>query len=520
MARSIRWAGAVALTASLLAVGGAASAQGAGASWPSVAGPVTGGSYSTLNQINTKNVSQLTVAWKLSEPSMVGGMEDYPVVVGDVAYLEGPDSTVMAVNATNGQTIWSYKPTTGFYATAYGAESRGVAVGQGKVFLLTKDDHLIALDQKTGKPIYNVTIVNSHLGYSESAPVLYDKGLVFVGSAGGDSAVRGFEEARNAATGKLAWIHYNVPGTGTGWRVVDSNGGGAVWMNPTPGPDGLLYYSTGNPAPDLYAANRPGANLWSDSIVAVNMKTGKFVWGHQVIAHDMWDYDSASPPVVFKTASGWVVGEASKSGYWSEVDALTGQLVAAPEAFVTENHVMPPTNGKYVLNWPGLVGGSEYSPASYDPQTQYAYVQGNNMPMMETAAKVKGFQKGQLDLGTAVGGMKTPIHTGNFTAFNVGAGTIAWQDNTKFPTVGGIATTAGGLAFGGIDNGVFEAMDATTGKVLWATNVHTSIGDAPIVYSVGGREYVLLAVGGSLQFQFSKDGYHPGYIAYALPSKM
>ena len=488
-------------------------------SWPSVEGTaMNGGRYSPLTQIDTSNVKGLKVAWKLSEPAMTGGMEDYPVVVGDVAYLEGPDSTVLAVNATTGATIWSYTPKTGFYETAYGAESRGVAVGDGRVYLLTKSDQLIALNQATGAVDYDITVANSHLGWSESAPVLYEDGMVFVGSAGGDSAARGFEEARNAATGKLIWLDWSTPPTGHGWVTGSGEGGGDVWMNPTPGPDGLLYYSTGNPAPDLYGNDRPGADLWTDSIIAVNMRTGKFVWAHQVIAHDMWDYDSASPPVVFRTAAGWVVAEADKAGYWSEMDALTGQLVTAPEAFVKEDHVMPPTGGKYVLNWPGLTGGSEYSPPSYDPGTELAYVQGNDIPALETAAPVKAHAPGGIALGTDVEALKTPIHYGDFTAFNVGAGTVAWQDMTSAPTTGGFATTAGGLAFAGVDNGIFEAMDAATGKVLWSTNVGTSIGDAPTIYSVAGREYVLLAVGGSLQFQYSKDGYHAGYIAYALPN--
>jgi len=512
-------AGAVLAGGMLLAGTGAASAQTtagvAGTSWPSIEGAVTGGSYSSLNQINTSNVQNLKVAWQL-KMNLPGGMEDYPVVVGDVAYLEGPDSTVFAVNATTGKTIWSYKPTTGYYATAYGAESRGVAVGGGRVYLMTKDNHLIALNQQTGKVEYNVVVANAKAGYSESAPAFYDKGMVFIGSAGGDSAVRGFEEARNAATGQLIWKDYATPGVGTSWVTGTGTGGGATWMNPVPGPNGLLYYSTGNPSPDLYATNRPGADPWTDSVIAVNMMTGKLVWGHQIIAHDMWDYDSASPPVVFQTAAGWVVGEADKGGYWSEMDALTGHLVTTPEAFVTENHVMPPTGGKYVVNWPGLLGGSEYSPVSYDPQTQYAYVQGNNIPASETAAPEKAYTPGGLALGTAIGAMKTPIHTGTFTAFNVGAGTIAWQDKTPAPTTGGMVTTAGGLAFGGIDNGTFEAMNAATGKVLWSTNVGTSIGAAPAVYSVNGKEYVLLAVGGSLQFQYSSHPYQAGWIAYAL----
>lgn len=488
-------------------------------SWPSIEGSALGGSYSPLKQINMANVKNLKVAWKISEPGFTGGMEDYPIVVGDVAYLEGPYSTVLAVNAATGKTIWEYKPTTGFFASAYGAESRGVAVGGGRVYLLTKDDHLIAVNAATGKVDYNVVVANAKANYTESAPAYYYDGMVFVGSAGGDSAARGFEEARNAATGALIWKDYATPGVGKGWISNSLQGGGTTWMNPTPGPDGLMYYSTGNPAPDFYGTNRPGSDLWTDSVIAVNMKTGKFVWGHQMVPHDMWDYDSASPPVVFQTSAGWVVGEADKGGYWTEMNALTGQLVTLPEAFVKEDHVMPPTNGKFALNWPGVLGGSEWSPVSYDPQTEEAYVQGNNIPMLETAKKPKGkVASGGMDFGTVfntpVG--KTAVHTGTFTAFNVGAGTMAWQDKTPAPTSGGLVTTGGNLAFGGIDNGTFEAMNAATGQVLWSTNVHTSIGDAPAVYEVNGKEYVLLPVGGSLNFQYSKEPYQAGWIAYAL----
>jgi alcohol dehydrogenase (cytochrome c) len=489
-------------------------------SWPSVAGPVTGGSFSPLSQINTHNVKGLTVAWKLAEPSMQGGMENYPVVVGDVAYLEGPNGVVMAVNAATGKTIWTFSAPVVAVAGSYGAMLRGVAVGDGKVFMITKYDVLYALNQATGAVEWKVTVANYKKGNQQSAPLLYDNGAVFVGSAGSDNAIRGYEEARSAASGKLLWIHWNAPSVGHGWVTQPGTGGGDTWMNPTPGPDGLLYFSTGNPAPDLYGKNRPGADVGTDSIDAVNIHTGKQVWSYQVVPHDLWDYDSASPPVVFKTAAGWVVGEASKSGYWVELDALTGQPVTFPEPFVTENHVAPPMNGKYVLNWPGVLGGSEWSPVSYDPLTQMAYIQGNNIPMLETAAPMKGpYNPDAIDLGTVAKPPQVGIHTGTFTAMDVGSGTVVWQDSTPYPTSGGLVTTAGGLAFGGIDNGVFEAMDAKTGKVLWSTNVHTSIGDAPIVYSVGGREYVLLAVGGSLIFQYSKSGYHAGYVAFALPSK-
>jgi glucose dehydrogenase len=397
-----------------------------------------------------------------------------------------------------------------------------MAVGGGRAYLLTKDDHRIAINAQTGAVDDNVVVANARADDTESAPALYDDGLVFVGSAGGDSGVRGYEEARNAATGALVWKDYATPGLGSGgWVSHAAQGGGATWMNPTPGPDGLLYDSTGNPSPDLYGQERPGADKWTDSIIAVNMKTGKRVWAYQMVPHDMWDYDSASPPVVFKTASGWVVGEADKGGYWTELNALTGSPVTLPEPFVTENHVMPPTNGTYVLNWPGVLGGSEWSPVSYDPRTQYAYVQGNNIPMLETGKDQDTKPTaGGLVFGTDVReppGQKQ-VPTGTFTAFNVGAGTAAWQDKMVAPTTGGIVTTAGGIALDGVDNGAFEVMNAANGKALGTTNVGISIGRAPAVNEVNGKEYVLLPRGGSLNFQYSKDGYHAGWIAFALPS--
>jgi len=488
-------------------------------SWPAPEGTLAGGSYSPLDQINTRNVARLHVAWTFKQ-TLAGGIEDYPVVIGGTAYLEGPDSSVYAVSANDGNELWNYVPLTGAYATAYGAESRGVAVGDGRVFLLTKDDHLIALEQKGGLVKWNVQVASAKAGYSESTPPLYVDGLVFVGSAGGDSAVRGFEEARSAATGKLVWIHYNTPGTGKGWVTSGAVGGGAVWMNPTVGPDGLLYFATGNPSPDLYGAGRPGANLWTDSIVAVNLHTGRQVWGYQMIAHDLWDYDSASPPVVFHTARGWIVGEADKGGYWDEVNALTGKPLTAPVAFVTENHIQPPPHGQYVLNWPGPLGGSEYSPVSYDPRTGDAYIQGNNIPAYETAAPVKAHVPGGLALGTAVKVNRGGVHTGTFTAVDVRTGTIAWQDTTPAPTTGGLITTAGGVAFGAVDNGTFEALDAATGKVLWSTTLPGSVGDAPVVYEDHGIEYLLIAVGGSMQFQYSKHPYQAEWIAYVLPRSL
>jgi len=471
--------------------------------WPSTEGPVTGGRYSPLAQINVHNVRHLAKAFAFT--TKVVGSENYPVVIGDTAYVTTQFGNVFAFNATTGSQLWSYSPTpTGALAT-HGYANRGVAVGDGNVYVLNGASDLVALNAATGTVKWSVATVPDAVkrGYYEStAPLFYD-GVVYVGSSGGDSGVRGYEAAFSAKTGAMLWRFWTVPASGTGWTSAPGNhGGGAVWMVPTLDPSlGLMFISVGNPSPDFYANDRLGLNHWTDSVVALRLTTGKFVWGYDETPHDMWDYDTVAPVTLFPAQGLPALGSGNKGGIWYELDAKTGALITQPQAFVYQNHSTPPTSGPKAIEWPGYNDGAEWSAAAYDPQTGLAYEEGISGPSLEKAypAVVAHHKVGQVDVATSFfPPPKNAKVTGTLTAFSADNGTVVWQKTEPVGLLGGATATAGGVLFVQISgDSMIEALNARTGKVLWRARVSGPVDSGMSVYSVGGKEYLMVPVGGS-----------------------
>jgi PQQ-dependent dehydrogenase (methanol/ethanol family) len=502
--------GATAAAVSLAPASGAAQ-SGEDVGWPTVNGTLDGQRYSPLTQVDTSNVKGLKVAWQFRSKTV--GAEAYPVVVGHTAYVTTTYGNVYALDAVTGKQLWFFdavKLKNGkiggllSYAT-HGFPNRGVAVDGGHVYGVTNNAVLYALDQATGKLVWK-TSLGSPLTLSESAaPIFYD-GMLFVGSAGGDGGQRGFEAAYDAKTGKQVWRHYMIPpANAPGSWVKGHHGGGDVWMNATIDTNaGRLYVATGNPGSDHDPRVRPGPNPWTDAIVALDLKTGKQVWGYTQEKHDVWDFDSASPPVLFPTSSGLAVGEANKGGFWHEVLASNGKRLTTPVSFVYQHRVVPKPGGPQVVTWPGYDGGSEWSPVPFSPQTGLAYISGLNDPVKIKVPKKPVQYGGGIDQGGTVdpGGpwdKKYPLAgTGTFTAIDVNTGKIRWQTKEPVAMVGGATTTAGGLVFVGLSGkGIFQALDAKTGTVLWQHPLGARIDDAASVYSVNGKEYVLIASGGT-----------------------
>jgi PQQ-dependent dehydrogenase (methanol/ethanol family) len=478
--------------------------------WPHVNGTLDGQRYSPLNQIDTSNVKELKVAWRFRVKTL--GSENYPVIVGRTAYVTTTYGHIYALDAATGKQLWSYnvgkQKNLGLAAQAavHGFPNRGVAVGDGRVYGVTPNALLLALDQEKGRLLWKKSLGNP-LFLSESAAPIFYNGMVYVGSAGSESGARGFEAAYDAKTGRQIWRHYTVPAPGARSWVKGNHGGGAVWMNPTIDPKtGLLYIATGNAGSDFDSRVRPGRNLWADSIVALNAKTGKQVWGYQQEHFDVWDLDSASPPVLFPTKSGLAVGEANKGGFWHQVDARTGKRLTKPVAFVYQHRVVPKPGGPPVVTWPAALGGSEWSPVPFSPQTGLVYVSGLNMPgLIQVPKKPLKYKVGADYGGTfQISGpwtKKLPravTGTGTFTAIDVETGKIRWQNKEPVAMIGGATTTAGGLVFVGISGkGLFQALDAKTGQVLWQQALGGRIDDAASVYSIDGKQYVLISSGGS-----------------------
>ncbi|MCW2978041.1 MAG: PQQ-dependent enzyme-like protein [Actinomycetia bacterium] len=493
----------------VLAPAGSAGRSSGDVEWPTVNGTLDGQRYSPATQIDASNVNGLKVAWRFRVKTP--GSENYPVVVGHTAYVTTTYGNIYALDAVTGTKLWSWtafkQRNIGLALSAvHGFPNRGVAVGGGRVYGVTPNGALVSLDQATGRLGWKVSLGDPRY-LSESAAPVYTDGMVLVGSAGGESGQRGFEAAYDATNGHQIWRHYTIPALNApGSWVKGHHGGGDVWMNPTIDTTaGRVYIATGNAGSDFDPRVRPGRNLWTNSIVALDLKTGKQVWYYQLEHHDVWDLDSASPPVLFPTPSGLAVGEANKGGFWHEVDASTGKPLITPVSFVYQHRVVPKPGGPAVVTFPGFYGGSEWSPVPFSPQTGLVYVSGLNVPIKVKVPKKQLSYKVGLDVGTsdiaATGAWtkKYPLAgTGTFTAIDVNSGTIRWQTKEPVAMVGGATTTAGGLVFVGVSGkGIFQALDANTGKVLWQQPLGGRIDDAASVYSVDGKEYVLISSGGS-----------------------
>jgi len=457
--------------------------------------------FAPQKQVDASNVSHLGVAWRNDLGSEQFLMESFPVVVGQTIYVTTSTDEVVSINAVTGHTNWIYTPAVDFSLSTgvggYGVTvNRGVAVEGGKLFLLTFDDHLQALSQATGEKLWSTEVVDDSTGaYETMAPTVYD-GMVIVGDSGSEDGVRGFVAAYSASTGKQLWRFYTVPHAGTGW-VPKEGGGGTVYMPPTIDTStGIVYVGTGNPAPAIVGTKRPGANLYTDSILALRASTGQLVWYHQEVAHDLWDYDAESPPVLFTTKvkghSVRAIAEAGKSGYLFILNAATGEDLFPRVAFVKEHHSTPTTEG--TLECPGAVGGSQYAPLAFDPEAGDVYVSGVNLCQILT---VNSKHYGEKDFG---GDRTTPSNekpSGTFTAVNVTTGKIAWAHNMSTPMIGGATATSGNIVFTGDQHGNLYAFEAKTGKQLWTGNLGLAFGSAPVIYTIAGKEYILAAVGGS-----------------------
>lgn len=466
--------------------------------------------YSPLTQITTGNVKSLSPV-ALVQTGMTASFETTPIVANGVMYITTPvvnsKMMIMAVNAVTGERIWDVTYNLGQFQICCGPVNRGVALGFGRVYVVTLDDHLLALDATDGHTVFDKTIVEPKNGYSETlAPQIYD-GMVIVGSAGGEWALRGFVAAFDATTGAQRWRWDSTdPKTysGDSWK----SGGAMVWTTPAIDPKlGLVIFSTGNPNPDLDGTNREGDNLYSDSIVALDVHTGQLKWYYQQVPHDVWDYDAVSNVVLFDVQQNGetipAAAEAGKVGWVFIVDRRNGKLIRKSDPYVMMSKNMfttPTAEGVDML--PGANGGAEWSPPAYSPQTHYLYILAMNQ-LMHFTTKPAASAPGRIRLGSAFTNVpKNGVQNGPFVALDVETGKIAWQYTAPQPLVGGALATAGNLVFMGEGNGWFDAFNAKTGELLWRFNLGAGVNAPPITYQVNGEQYVAVAAGGNFQLSY------------------
>lgn len=497
----------------------------------------------SFSQINPQNVKSLAPAWTF-QTGIPGSFEASPIVVGKTMYLTSANDGVFALDAATGTLKWKYLPKLGFTSFCCGPVNRGVAVASGKVFVATLDGRLIALDARSGKPVWSAVVGDPKHGFSETLAPLAWGGMVYVGSAGGEYGIRGSVTAYAAATGKELWRWWT---TSKNWegkyrtavhgislhrdiakekadaaKYADAwkHGGGPVWTTPSlSARQGILYFGTGNPAPQLIGSHRPGDNLYTDSIVALNAHTGKMQWYYQETPHDVWDYDATSPTVLFKArdAKGQMVpaiGQAGKTGWFYVVNRKTGKLIRVSQPFAPNSTIYqkPGPNGSLIE--PGALGGANWSPVSYDPATHLVFVASIVQPRFDKPLPYAEWKSGGARwAGSREQVLPTEPGSGTFTAIDVDTGRIAWQYKSPQPMIGG-SLSAGGLVFVGENNGMLDAFAAKTGKLLWQHQCGAGVNAPPIAYQIAGKEYITVAAGGNLLLN-TKPG--DSVITFALP---
>ncbi len=481
--------------------------------------------YSPLTQITPSNVNQLGRLF-ISDlnkfvPGIKKGQQSYPIVVNGVAYITSGDDQVFAINATAGDMLWRYVPDNVAVFKNFGiVANRGVAYCDNKLYLLTLDMTVVALDASTGKQIARVPIARAvpgamtNYGYSETSAPICANHTVIVGAAGSDYGVRGFVMAYHEDL-TPAWANpfWNIPPAGTEWRSAAPLVGGCTTWTPSTvdTTTNTLYFGTAASAPAYYPSLRPGSNPRCSSVVAVDLATGKLKWWQQQLASNQWAYDSIQPPLVYTAKVGGksrrVVSIGTMEGVWFAYDAATGAPIYQ-RVKVIDNVEHPPLKpGQPVVVYPASIGGLNYSPASYDPQTNYVYnaaAETAVVMVQQTPAQEKQQQMllGNTFLGLANGDFGSYLQSGwhdygSVSAIDVATGTRVWKFNTPEPERGGVTTTAGGVGFVGGGDGNLRAFDVKTGAVLWKFQTGRQIAAGPSIYSVNGTEYVAITVGGT-----------------------
>jgi alcohol dehydrogenase (cytochrome c) len=497
----------------------------------------TNGNYSQTRyypsrQINTDNVKNLRPAW-IFQTEVVDSLETSPIVVNGVMYVTTSFNHVYALDARTGEQIWHHKHDMGPITTyCCGPNNRGVAVAGDRVYFGTLDAKLVALDAKTGKQVWETQIADPELGYSETMSPTVVNGMVLIGTNGGEYGIRGFVKAFDGTSGELKWTFNTVPEDSVGvWATHDATGrdmkrdieaekaalqkngdpfktlGGGVWQNPAVDLEtGRIYFVVGNPSPDLDGSLRPGDNLYTDSLVAVDLNTGEYVCHFQYIAHDVWDLDAVSPPIITTVTDAQgndVKGilHAGKTGHVYVHKADDCSLIRFSEAMVPQEDMwtLPTAEGARML--PGANGGVEWSPMAIDPTLKLTYAINLHQPMTYTVLSTP-YPEGKLWLGGSFDVIPEEEQWGNVTAVDYNTGSIRWQVRTEQPMIGGILATAGGLVFTGEGNGFFKAYDSETGGELWRFQAGAGVNAPPSSYTVDGRQYIVVAAGGNAQLKY------------------
>jgi alcohol dehydrogenase (cytochrome c) len=513
--------------------------------WLTYSGGYASHRYSPLTDVTLDNVGDLELKW-VYQAQVTGAWQATPLVVDGVMYITQRPNDVVALDALTGRVFWTYRHTPSDQRVCCGANNRGLAILGDTLFLATLDAQLIAIDAKNGRPLWTVVVGDPKLAYSLTLAPLVVKNKVIVGTGGGDFGIRGFIAAYDAETGKEAWRFWTIPAPGEPghetWHacpaastVCDAeawkHGGGSVWVTGSYDPAlNLTYWGIGNPGPDWNPDQRPGDNLYTDSVVALDADTGVRKWHFQFTPNDPYDYDSAQVPVLvdmqWNGAPARLMLWANRNGFYYVLDRATGRFLLG-RPFVKVNWASgldstgrptPSPQPAGAPTWPGVMGGTNWYSPSYSPRTGLFYI-----TAWEDNASVIRKEPARYQEGRAFGGgghttfvpvdgapnlqfpARGPVNTwtdavgnGAVMAIDPRTGEPAWKFRMYDVSYGGILTTASDLLFTGGREGYFYALDARNGAVRWRSTVGGQTASGPIAYKVGNRQLVAVIAGHSL----------------------
>jgi PQQ-dependent dehydrogenase (methanol/ethanol family) len=461
--------------------------------WLTYNGNYTGNRYSPLKQISTVNVSLLKLKWVF--PIQYFGLEVTPLAADGVLYVTGPNQ-VFALDALTGSGLWHYSrpASSGMLGDAKLGTNRGVAILREKVFFITDNAHLLALDRASGKLLWETPLADEAQHYGGTMAPLIVNDMVIAGVSGADQGIRGFVAAFRSDTGALVWRHWTVPRRGEpgieSWQSGEQlAGGGSTWLTGSYDPSSdTLYWSTGNPYPDSDDRDRAGDNLFTDCVLALNATTGDLKWHYQFTPHDLMDRDATEPNVlvdtVYKGKPSKLLLHADRNGFFYVLDRTTGELLLT-KPFLRRldwaSRIGP--EGRPVMTDPrGCPSdAANWGSTAFSPGTRLYYL----MSLEECVGKPVGY----------------PDQTGQrfLRAVNIETGEIVWEIPQPGPARAkswtGVLATAGGLIFYGQPNGGFAAVDQRGGKTLWQFPTNVRMKASPMTFTTGGKQYVSIAAG-------------------------
>lgn len=500
-------------------------AQPVGKNWLSYNGDYTGQRYSSLDQINVSNVTKLRAQWVFHTPNS-DSMEVTPVVVDGLMFITSANDAY-ALDAQTGRVVWHYaRPVTeGLIDDASQHHNRGVAVWHSHVYLETDNAHLLCLDARSGHLIWDVPYTDGNKNYGATSAPLVVNDKVLVGTSGGDDGVRGFISAMDTETGKLAWQFWTIPGPGESGSAswpgdMYKHGCGTTWMPGTFDPQlNTIYWGTSNPCPDFDGDPRPGDDLYTDSVLALDPDTGRLKWYFQFTPHDLFDYDATETPVLIDTVYAGhprkLLAEANRNGFFYVLDRTNGNFLSAvrfaeklnwakgidKQGRPIRTEVMPTEQGTRVC--PGFSGATNWYAPSFNPDTQLFYfLATENCDLY--FKKPEEFQEGKPYYATGVKRSPGDDRQRILLAFALQSDKPAWRSVQIGPghSFAGTMTTKGGLVFFGDDAQSFVAADASSGALLWHFNTGQNIHASPMTYAIEDMQYVAVASGSDI-FSFA-----------------